>query len=81
MERTPSTKNPIYSDTKYIEPLIGLDTINSLPVETLEAYKARGHPSLTLEQQGVANFVSALERLVVALKEKQAAVQTVAVFP
>src|SRR5687767_5142242 len=30
-----STKNPTYSDTKYIEALIGPDTINTVPVETL----------------------------------------------
>lgn len=45
-----STKNPAYSDTKYIEPLIGPDTINTLPVETLAAYRDHGHPGLSLDQ-------------------------------
>jgi len=45
-----STKNPAYSDTKYIEPLIGPDTINTLPVETLAAYRDHGHPTLSLDQ-------------------------------
>ena len=45
-----STKNPAYGDTRYIEPLIGLDTINTLPVETLEAYRDHGQPQLSLEQ-------------------------------
>jgi len=45
-----STKNPAYGDTKYIEPLIGPDTINTLPVETLAAYRDHGHPKLSLDQ-------------------------------
>ena len=45
-----STKNPAYSDTRYIEPLIGPDTINTLPVETLAAYRDHGHPKLSLDQ-------------------------------
>ena len=45
-----STKNPTYSDTKYIEPLIGPDTINTLPVETLAAYRDHGQPKLSLDQ-------------------------------
>lgn len=45
-----STKNPTYSDTKYIEPLIGPDTINTLPVETLNAYRDHGLAMLTLDE-------------------------------
>lgn len=45
-----STKNPAYSDTKYIEPLIGPDTINTLPVETLDAYRDHGLPRMTLDE-------------------------------
>lgn len=43
-----STKNPTYSDTKYIEPLIGPNTINTMPIETLNAYKDHGQPKETL---------------------------------
>ena len=46
-----STKNPAYSDTKYVEPLIGPDTINTVPVETLNAYRDHGHPEQTLDQE------------------------------
>jgi transaldolase len=42
------TKNPEYSDTKYVEPLIGPQTINTLPVETLNAYRDHGNPALRL---------------------------------
>lgn len=44
-----STKNPAYPDIKYVEALIGPDTINTVPVETLNAYRDHGQPELTLE--------------------------------
>jgi transaldolase len=45
-----STKNPAYSDVKYVEPLVGVDTINTLPIETIDAYRDHGKPSLQLDQ-------------------------------
>jgi transaldolase len=39
------TKNPAYKDTMYIEPLIGPETINTLPMETLAAYRDHGDPA------------------------------------
>lgn len=45
-----STKNPSYADTKYIEPLIGANTINTLPIETLNAYREHGNPKPSLAQ-------------------------------
>lgn len=45
-----STKNQHYKDTKYVEPLIGPATINTVPVETLHAYRDHGQPALSLEQ-------------------------------
>jgi transaldolase/glucose-6-phosphate isomerase len=44
-----STKNPAYSDVKYVEALIGRDTINTLPLETLNAYRDHGNPEARLE--------------------------------
>ncbi len=44
-----STKNPAYSDVKYVEELIGRDTVNTLPMETLNAYRDHGNPELRLE--------------------------------
>jgi len=44
------TKDPAYSDVKYVEPLIGPDTVNTLPPETLNAYRKHGDPALRLEQ-------------------------------
>jgi transaldolase len=45
-----STKNPAYSDVKYVEPLVGVDTINTLPIETINAYRQHGRPSLQLDK-------------------------------
>ena len=40
-----STKNPKYSDTMYVEPLIGADTVNTMPMETVDAYRDHGKPA------------------------------------
>ncbi len=45
-----STKNPDYSDVKYIEQIIGSDTINTVPLETIYDYRDHGDPKLRLEQ-------------------------------
>ena len=45
-----STKNPHYSDLKYVETLISPDTINTVTVETLDAYRSHGEPKARLEQ-------------------------------
>ena len=37
-----STKNPLYNDVKYVEPLIGPDTVNTLPDETIDAFADHG---------------------------------------
>jgi len=44
------TKNPQYSDIKYVEALIGPHTINTLPLNTLEAYRNKGDPAPGLEE-------------------------------
>lgn len=46
-----STKNPAYSDVKYVEALIGPDTVNTVPMETLDAYRDHGEPKLELAQE------------------------------
>jgi transaldolase/glucose-6-phosphate isomerase len=43
-----STKNPQYSDVKYVESLIGPETVNTMPLETLNAYRDHGNPALRL---------------------------------
>ena len=44
------TKNPAYSDTMYLDLLIGRDTINTVPPATLKAFKDHGTVAPTLEQ-------------------------------
>lgn len=43
-----STKNPAYSDVKYVEPLIGPETVNTMPLETINAYRDHGQPASRL---------------------------------
>lgn len=57
-----STKNPAYSDVKYVEALIGPGTINTLPLETLDAYRDHGVPEARLET-GASQAPSMLARL------------------
>jgi transaldolase len=45
-----STKNPDYDDLKYVESLIGSDTINTVTVGTLDAYRDHGKPQARLVQ-------------------------------
>lgn len=44
------TKNPSYSDVKYVEPLIGAGTINTMPLDTLKAYSDHGDPATRLQE-------------------------------
>lgn len=43
------TKNPAYSDIKYVEELIGPDTVNTMPPATMDAFRDHGAPRMTLE--------------------------------
>ena len=45
-----SSKNPNYSDVKYVETLIGPHTVNTVPMETLDAYRDHGKPAVTVEK-------------------------------
>jgi transaldolase len=56
------TKDPDYSDVKYIEALIGPETINTAPLKTLDAYRDHGDPGSRLEE-GIVEARAVLERL------------------
>jgi transaldolase len=45
-----STKNPDYRDVMYVEQLIGPDTVNTMPDETVKAFQDHGKAAPTLEQ-------------------------------
>ncbi len=57
-----STKNPAYSDVMYVEALIGPDTVNTVPMETLDAYRDHGKPKLDLASN-IANAHQVFEQL------------------
>jgi transaldolase len=56
------TKNHDYSDVKYVEALIGTDTINTIPVKTLKAFRDHGLPELRLEDE-VEKAIGIMEQL------------------
>ncbi len=43
------TKNPMYSDTLYVDSLVGRDTVNTLPPATLQAFIDHGAAAPTIE--------------------------------
>jgi transaldolase/glucose-6-phosphate isomerase len=43
-----STKNPLYGDVRYVEPLIGPETVNTLPDETIAAFADHGRVSVSV---------------------------------
>jgi len=44
-----STKNPAYRDVLYVEQLIGADTVNTMPLETLDAFNDHGEVAIRIE--------------------------------
>jgi transaldolase len=42
-------KNPEYSDVKYVEALIAPNTVNTVPLETLDAYRDHGNPRVRID--------------------------------
>jgi transaldolase len=57
-----STKNPEYRDVMYVEELIGPNTVNTMPLETVGAFQEHGEVALTLEE-GVEEAERVLGRL------------------
>jgi len=43
-----STKDPAYPDVYYVEALIAPDTVNTLPPDTLDAYRDHGRPEVRI---------------------------------
>ena len=57
-----STKNPDYRDVLYVEELIGPQTVNTMPLDTIRAFLDHGKLGRTLDAD-VAEAVSALQRV------------------
>jgi transaldolase len=49
-----STKDPRYPDTYYVEALVAPQTVNTLPPETLEAYRDHGSPEVRIHERMAA---------------------------
>jgi len=65
-----STKDPSYSPIKYVEELVVPDSVNTMPLETLNAYRRLGRPELRLERHMAegSDAREGLERLDVDLE-------------
>lgn len=57
-----STKDPSYADIHYVEPLVARQTVNTLPPETMDAYRDHGHPEVRIHDT-IAKAPTRLEEL------------------
>jgi transaldolase len=64
-----SAKDPTYSPIKYVEDLVAADTVNTMPRQTIDAYRRLGHPEARLERHmaDAADARESFERLGVDL--------------
>jgi transaldolase len=58
-----STKNPAYRDVLYVEDLIGADTVNTMPEETIRAFQDHGEVAGDTVLAGLDEAHDLLERL------------------
>ena len=58
-----STKNPDYPKLKYVEELIGEDTVNTIPAATFDAYREEGQPTPALQTDWDGKLAEAREIL------------------
>jgi transaldolase len=58
-----STKNPAYKDVVYVEELIGPDTVNTMPMETIAAFADHGCVRCATLSKGVAEAAAVLTAL------------------
>ena len=63
------TKNPAFSDVKYVEGLVGPDTVNTLPPATLEAFRDHGTVARTVDVDiaGARRAIADIEALGISL--------------
>jgi transaldolase/glucose-6-phosphate isomerase len=64
-----STKNPRYRDVRYVEELIGRDTINTITPATIEAFRDHGRLRASIEENvdGARATLAGLERVGISL--------------
>ena len=66
-----STKNPAYSDILYVQELIGPDTVNTMPLSTMDAYRDHGRPEQTVTTgvEAARAHLDALEEAGISMDE------------
>jgi transaldolase len=66
-----STKNPEYRDVVYVEELIGPDTVNTMPLQTVQAFADHGVARRTLDRdlEGATRVLEELSALGIELDE------------
>ncbi len=64
-----STKNPAYPDTLYVDALIGRDTVDTVPPQTLDAFRDHGavHETVTEDLDGARAVIAAVEKLGISM--------------
>jgi transaldolase/glucose-6-phosphate isomerase len=65
-----STKNPSYRDVRYVEELIGPDTVNTMTPATIEAFRDHGQlrASLEADVEGARHVIEALDGTDISLE-------------
>jgi transaldolase / glucose-6-phosphate isomerase len=66
-----STKNPSYSDTLYVDNLIGPDTVNTMTPATIDAFRDHGHVDRTIDKDLAAadRIMDDLARAGISMRE------------
>lgn len=66
-----STKNPAYRDVMYVEELIGPRSINTIPPQTIEAFKDHGNVRRTVDQSEdeARRVIEQLEQIGIHMKD------------
>ncbi len=65
------TKNPLYSDVKYVEELVGPGTVNTMPPKTMDAFRDHGkvRDVLTSGERGARAVLDELGLLGIGIEE------------
>jgi transaldolase/glucose-6-phosphate isomerase len=65
-----STKNPRYRDVRYVEELIGRDTVNTMTPATIEAFRDHGQlrASVAADVEGARHLMDVLSRTGISLE-------------
>jgi len=73
-----STKNPAYPDTLYVDQLIGPGTVNTVPPQTLNAFREHGKAAVTIldDLDGAHKTLSKLAALGISMETVTAELET-----